>query len=390
MKKSFLGAACISVLSVSLVACGGSSGSPGASVTGPDGLQAPAGITLVAGNEQIEISWPAVDGAGSYNLYYATESITDIGIYSTFANGTLALDVSSPHVASGLSNGTAYFFRVTAVIDGQETSASEELSATPSAPMVTGRLNDTGIDFCADDDTAYFFDGTAAQRQQGCDDVAATHPGQDGTFGRDAEARADTLTKTGAGAAGFDFTRVCNSGEQAGEGDCPANPALGPSANQWACTKDNNTGLIWEIKVDDATHLRHTNHLYSWYDPNEATNGGNAGVADGGSCGDHDIDCDTHSFVAAVNAANLCGASDWRMPTRVELASIVHFGKRLPAIDVTFFPHTRSLRYWSSSSFSAGSSTSARTVRFSDGRSPDGTFKNWTGGFPVMLVREAP
>jgi hypothetical protein len=40
---------------------------------------------------------------------------------------------------------------------------------------------------------------------------AATYPRQDGRFGRDAKARAGTLTKIGAGVAGFDYTKVANS-----------------------------------------------------------------------------------------------------------------------------------------------------------------------------------
>lgn len=75
----------------------------------------------------------------------------------------------------------------------------------------------------------------------------------------------DRLTKavTGGGRAGFDFTRVCANGAVEGELDgvgvvlCPdnlnANPAvsvgLGPT--QWACTRDNVTGLVWLIAPHD-------------------------------------------------------------------------------------------------------------------------------------------
>ncbi len=71
----------------------------------------------------------------------------------------------------------------------------------------------------------------------------------------------DELTKhaAGSGRAGFDFTRICANGLVEGEGDpiavppepfCPdsltaANVGLG--ANQWACTRDNTTGLVWLI-----------------------------------------------------------------------------------------------------------------------------------------------
>ena len=38
-------------------------------------------------------------------------------------------------------------------------------------------------------------------------------PRQDGDFGRDALARAGQLTKIGGGEAGFDFTKISNSGQ---------------------------------------------------------------------------------------------------------------------------------------------------------------------------------
>jgi hypothetical protein len=62
----------------------------------------------------------------------------------------------------------------------------------------------------------------------------------------------------------------------------------------------------------------------------------------------------------------LAGHSDWRLPTRIELVSIVDFGRRAPAIDTTYFPSTPSNLFWSSSPL-AGLSSYAWVVIFETG-----------------------
>ena len=45
----------------------------------------------------------------------------------------------------------------------------------------------------------------------------------------------------------------------------------------------------------------------------------------------------------------LAGQSDWRLPTRIELVSLIDFGRSGPAINTTYFPSTPSDWFWSSS-----------------------------------------
>jgi hypothetical protein len=126
---------------------------------------------------------------------------------------------------------------------------------------------------------------------------------------------------------------------------------LDASASSWNCVVDRNTSLTWEKKTSDRG-MRDAENFYSWYNPNTISNGGNAGAADSGKCRGG-IDCDTNAYVKAVNEMKLCGYSDWRLPTRAELMSLVQYsgkktGKGL--IDSRYFPGASSDWYWASDS----------------------------------------
>ena len=130
------------------------------------------------------------------------------------------------------------------------------------------------------------------------------------------------------------------------------------------CIKDNVTGLIWEQKTDD-DGLRDKDWFYTWYNPNTKNNGGNAGVQNGGNCYGKasGYQCDTQGYIQALNQASYCGYSDWRMPTRSELQSIVDYGRYNPSIN-PIFVNTQNAAYWSELS-AVGSNV--WIVAFSDG-----------------------
>jgi hypothetical protein len=204
-------------------------------------------------------------------------------------------------------------------------------------------LNDTGLDWCAN----------ASQNNLAC--PISGFPGQDAESGPDVTHNDDS-----DGHAGFSFTKIANSGNA-----LPNSAALGSGANAWGCTRDNVTGLMWEVKTDNGG-LRDQDWSYSWYNPDAATNGGSAGYADYGNNCFNTARCDTHKFVADVNAQGLCGASDWRLPNRFELESITRNDRYNPAIDTAFFPNTPSSWFWWSSPY-AGDARSAWGVDFYDG-----------------------
>ena len=88
---------------------------------------APASVDALQGNAQVTVSWAMVPGAVSYNLYWSTSP----GVSP--ANGTKLANVTSPYTHTGLTNGTVYYYVVTAVNSYGESPASNQVSARPSA-----------------------------------------------------------------------------------------------------------------------------------------------------------------------------------------------------------------------------------------------------------------
>ncbi len=210
---------------------------------------------------------------------------------------------------------------------------------------------------------------------------------QDCHQGRDALAAAGQLQKTGAGSAGFDFTKL----------DANGSP-LAKDATSWSCVKDHVTGLIWEVKAGPGNDtvgdegLHDADDRFTWYDTNPATNGGADGVERdsdlpntcyGYQDGNPASYCNTQAFAARVNAQGHCGHNDWRLPTYEELGSIVDYGRDNPAIDTDYFPGSQSTWFWSSSAY-ASSSNGAWAVNFGYG---DGGYSARYYGYALRLVR---
>lgn len=103
------------------------SATPAASVSSPPSQPpaTPTGLTAIAGSQQVQLSWAVSNTATSYNVKSST---TSGGPYTKIASPT-----SASFTNTGLTNGTAYFYVVSAVNSAGESSNSSEVSATPTA-----------------------------------------------------------------------------------------------------------------------------------------------------------------------------------------------------------------------------------------------------------------
>lgn len=89
---------------------------------------APAAITVTEGNAQITLNWPAVPTAVAYNVYRGSASNAEAAV-------AVGANLPAPtFVNTGLSNGAAYFYKVTAVNTTGESARSAELTGTPAGP----------------------------------------------------------------------------------------------------------------------------------------------------------------------------------------------------------------------------------------------------------------
>jgi len=86
----------------------------------------PTDLSAAPGNAQVTLSWTASAGATSYNVKRAT---TSGGPYTPVATGV----TTTTHTDTGLTNGTPYYYVVSAVNGYGESGNSSEVFATPSS-----------------------------------------------------------------------------------------------------------------------------------------------------------------------------------------------------------------------------------------------------------------
>ena len=288
----------------------------------------PQNVQAEAEPDVIILTWDEVPGAASYDIYHARESFgstPDLENYKTLLDGTLVTgqtsnryELDTPPVAQN------YYFVITAIRDKDESDPSAEVSVESKVGYVvknTGLLNDTGFDLYSDTSSISPLEFSSFE-------------GQDAYFGRDQDSN---LIKSGAGRAGFDFTKVDDSGR-----------SLSASDTEWSCVFDHRTGLLWEVKAEaESDNVQAADSTFTWYFTAKNISGERPGTAGGGRC-NLDSRCDTQAYIEEMNQQKLCGRNDWRLPTVTELKSIVDHGSEdVPLIDENYFPNAELGAYWS-------------------------------------------
>jgi len=121
----------VSVLLVVLQAgCGGYSGGSGGGNGGGGGSNAPStpmGLTAAASNAQVNLTWNASSGA---TAYYVKRSTTTGGPYTQIATPT-----TTSYADNSVTNGTKYFYVVSAYNSYGQSANSVEVNAIPTAPL---------------------------------------------------------------------------------------------------------------------------------------------------------------------------------------------------------------------------------------------------------------
>jgi hypothetical protein len=207
-------------------------------------------------------------------------------------------------------------------------------TCAPAALAARISLNDTGMTQCASE--ANIWSTECAKSRQ------------DAAYGRDLN---DATPEDGM--AGFSYRKVCRSGQWAGEGSCPPDPALGNGPDDWGCVYDNVSQLTWEAKTNDGgVHDGIRQYTY------KRTNA-------------PDDPTDVDWLVANTKTEALCGATNWRLPELIEFQSIVNYGMGMPGmsgpfVEQTFFPNTLSGWAWAKDDYFWGLGR-AYQIDFSNG-----------------------
>jgi len=94
------------------------------------GINTPINLEATGGDSKVLLKWDAVTNAEEYTIRYGTEP----GKYNETVKATK--DEYGNFVIPGLTNGTTYYFVVSAIVDGVESQYSNEASATPQGPVV--------------------------------------------------------------------------------------------------------------------------------------------------------------------------------------------------------------------------------------------------------------
>jgi len=130
---------------------------------------APAGLTAGIGNEHVTLNWTAVTGAADVLSYNIKRATIDGGTYTIIATNVGLISF----VDTNVSNGTTYYYVVSAVNSLGESSNSAQASVVPQTYYQVNSGGGTASPFMAD---AFFSGGTAGSTSAAIDTSGVTNP----------------------------------------------------------------------------------------------------------------------------------------------------------------------------------------------------------------------
>lgn len=172
-------------------------------------------------------------------------------------------------------------------------------------------LQDTGI--------IQFYSDQGAQARADAD-----YPGQDAEYGLDITA------KNGVTGKSFAFIKLDAAGNE-----------LEAEASDWSCVKDVYSGLIWEVKSEDAASLNYKERLFALEIADKFIPFAKDVTA--ASCQvAGDTICTTQDYINRINQDKLCGLQTWRLPTNSEqymMLDLGEVGDDAVGFNKDYFPH---------------------------------------------------
>lgn len=337
-------------------------------------------LNLTNGSERgINIPFE-LSGIATANQDYTLLTPSPIEIESGQTSVVISFDIIDDSIQEG---GESIVVSLGSPLNAELT---EEITATIIIP---GDLNltDTGV--------STFYDGTTYLAAK----ANSSYPRQDAEFGFDADA-----TDHIDGSHGLSYTKIDRHGNA-----LPSNAS--PYENDSAghrCIRDETTGLTWETKMTVYNELptvsgeelkEHINDeldaldsqpfryapaqaawqsnyfAYFWYNSDGDTNGGDSGTkGEDFSNTRYPVNqmcafpneyminyssvknCSTEEYAKKANTFNMCGFTDWRLPTSEELRSIHNYSAAGPDDNATnYFDDNAPGDYFTSSPSSENS-----------------------------------
>jgi len=279
----------------------------------------PENVQVETESNRVRISWDYPGSASSYRVYKIP------ALDSPLEDARKFFDTRGHSiVVEDLDNFQGYYFAVVGHRGIIGSSPEVRVAAMPEPPFEANEvINPTGIRKC--------FDGESGGMVE-C--PVAEWPGQDGDYA--------VAGETGD----FSFTKIAANGA-----------TLPDDAEEWSCVRDDNTGLMWEVKIPleekhfsdmplQSIHARFTRYL-----PDERINHGSPGRILDNSNGEFSCpleECSTWHYLQVINEKALCGYNDWRLPTVTEMHHLRDhtptaacpqcLGEWSAYIDTDFFP----------------------------------------------------